>query len=66
MLDTNVLVSALLFPGERTNAMMEYIFKKHELVLSSYVVEEFKMVVRRKFSQKEAVVERLLLLINYG
>ena len=49
MLDTNVLISLILFPSERMNAMMEAIFMKHQLVLSSYVVEELKGVVRRKF-----------------
>ena len=42
MLDTNVLISALLFPSQKFNSIMEYIFE-HELVLSSYVVEELKV-----------------------
>lgn len=49
MLDTNVLISALLFPGTKMDAMMNYIFTNHQLVLSSYVVDELKNVVRRKF-----------------
>ena len=48
MLDTNVLISALLFPGTKMDAMMNYIFTNHQLVLSSYVVDELKNVVRRK------------------
>lgn len=40
MLDTNVLISALLFPGVKMDAMMNYIFTHHQLVLSSYVVDE--------------------------
>jgi len=40
MLDTNVLVSLLLFPNPRMNAMTEYIFTEHELVLSFYIVNE--------------------------
>ena len=63
MLDTNVLISALLFPGDRMNSMMNHIFTDHQLVLSSYVVEELKSVIRRKFSGKETAVNRLLL--NY-
>jgi hypothetical protein len=49
MLDTNVLISALLFPGAKMNAMMNCIFTQHELVLSSYVVNELKSVIKRKF-----------------
>jgi predicted nucleic acid-binding protein len=32
MLDTNVLVSMLLFPSEKMNTMMGHIFREHELV----------------------------------
>lgn len=35
MLDTNVLISALLFPGTKMNAMMDFIFTNNQLVLSS-------------------------------
>jgi len=66
MLDTNVLVSLLLFPGQRMNAMMEHIFAEHELVLSSFVVDELKEVVRRKFPAKEKVVDKLLLHMSYN
>lgn len=65
MLDTNVLISLLLFPNQRMNAMMEHIFKEHELVLSSFVVDELKDVVRRKFPAKVKVVDRLLLKMSY-
>jgi predicted nucleic acid-binding protein len=34
-------------------------------VLSSYVVEELKDVVRRKFSTKEQAIERLLLVMGF-
>ncbi len=66
MLDTNVLVSLLLFPNERMNAMMERIFSEHELILSSFVVSELKDVVQRKFPAKARVVDRLLLKMSYS
>ena len=59
MLDTNVLISALLFPGTKMDAMMNYIFTNHQLVLSSYVVDELKNVVRRKFPGKEMIINIL-------
>ncbi len=65
MLDTNVLISAILFSGDKINNMMNYIFLRHQLVLSSYVVEELKSVVRRKFPKKEPVIEKLLLMMSY-
>lgn len=65
MLDTNVLISALLFPGAKMNAMMNCIFTQHELVLSSYVVNELKSVIKRKFPQKELVIDKLLMVMSF-
>ena len=38
---------------------------EHQLVLSSYIVEELKDVARRKFSDKVGVVDTLLAKMNY-
>ena len=65
MLDTNVLISALLFPGVKMDAMMNSIFTQHQLVLSSYVVDELKSVVRRKFPKKESTIEKLLMTMSF-
>lgn len=65
MLDTNVLISLLLFPNARMKQMMEYIFTKHELVLSSFVLDELRDVIARKFQSKVFVIERLLLKMEY-
>ena len=63
MLDTNVLISALLFPGTKMDAMMNYIFTNHQLVLSS--VDELKNVVRRKFPGKEMIINKLLIMMSF-
>lgn len=65
MLDTNVLISALLFPGSKMDLLMNCIFTQHQLVLSSYVVEELKNVVTRKFPNKEQVINKLLIAMSY-
>ncbi len=65
MLDTNVLLSALLFPGERMNRMMQCIFEEHRLVLSSFVVDELNYVVRRKFPGKLKTVDGLLAAMGF-
>ena len=65
MLDTNVLVSLLLFPNPQMNEMIENIFAEHQLVLSSFVVDELKEVVKRKFPSKIKVVEELLMKMSY-
>ncbi len=38
---------------------------EHQLVLSSYIVDELKDVVRRKFVSKAGVVDALLAKMNY-
>lgn len=38
---------------------------EHQLVLSSYIVEELKDVVRRKFAGKAGVIDTLLAKMNY-
>ena len=65
MLDTNVLLSALLFPSARMNGMMRCIFEQHRLVLSSFVVEELAFVVQRKFPSKSTAVDKLLSAMSY-
>lgn len=65
MVDTNVLISLLVFSSKKMNQMMECIFMEHQLVLSSYIVEELKDVVRRKFPNKVAIVDTLLAKMNY-
>ncbi len=65
MVDTNVLISLLVFSSKKMNQMMECIFTEHQLVLSSYIVGELKDVVRRKFAGKAGVVDTLLAKMNY-
>ena len=60
-----MLVSLLLFPNPRMNAMTEHIFTEHELVLSSFVVDELKDVVRRKFPSKIKAVDKLLMKLSF-
>lgn len=65
MVDTNVLISLLVFSSMKMNRMMECIFTEYQLVLSSYIVEKLKDVVRRKFAGKAGVVDTLLAKMNY-
>ena len=64
-LDTNVLLSAILFPSERMNRMMRCIFEEHRLVLSSFIVEELGYVIQRKFPTKAAAVDQMLAAMSY-
>lgn len=65
MLDTNVIISALLFPSKRMNRLFQTIVIDHTMVISSYVIDELHTVVERKFPQKAMVVEKLLSSMSY-
>lgn len=65
MLDTNVLLSALMFPSEKMDAIMQTIFSEHTLVLSSFVVDELKAVVEKKFSRHAQTIDVLLSQMSY-
>lgn len=65
MLDTNVLLSVLLFPSERMNRMMQCIFDRHRLVLSSFIIDELTYVVERKFPARAKAVDALLAGMSY-
>jgi putative PIN family toxin of toxin-antitoxin system len=60
MLDTNVLISAFVFQSKHMTDMIDALTEKHTIVLSSYVIEELKMVVAEKFSHKSGCLGRFL------
>lgn len=65
MYDTNVLLSSILFPNQRFSQMLEYISQNHRLVLSSFVIEELFAVTKRKFPEKQKVIDRFLTDLSY-
>jgi len=52
MLDTNVLVSSIIFPNKRMDSLIYKVSIEHQLVLSSHVIEELLDVTKRKFPNK--------------
>ena len=65
MLDTNVLVSTILFPNDRMDSLLYKATIKYQLVLSSYIVDELLDVVERKFSAKKKDVDLFLTRVPY-
>lgn len=60
MIDTNILVSAILFSSTQMNELIRVINNKHKLILSSFVIDELVGVVDRKFKGKEKAVAQFL------
>ncbi|MCL1844993.1 MAG: putative toxin-antitoxin system toxin component, PIN family [Defluviitaleaceae bacterium] len=65
MLDTNILVSAFVFRSRKIYAVIDYIVSQHELVLSSYVVDELKDVISRKFPEKSSALDEFLTTLSF-
>ena len=60
MVDTNILISAILFPSGQAAKAFEKIIGEHELVIASYCVDELKKVVARKFPSKLSAIDLFL------
>jgi predicted nucleic acid-binding protein len=58
MLDTNVLISAVIFPNDRMNTLIYKAALSHQLVLSSYIIDELLEVTERKFPAKVKDIEK--------
>jgi len=65
MLDTDVLISMIIFPNKRFLQMLEFITQKHTLVLSSIVIDELIAVADRKFPAKKYIIESFLEKLSY-
>lgn len=65
MLDTNVLISAILFRSENLSRLIEKVAEEYTLVLSTYVIDELKAVVERKFPTKVKAIEKFLTVLSF-
>jgi putative PIN family toxin of toxin-antitoxin system len=65
MLDTNVLISAIIFPNERMDSLIYKAALDHQLVLSSYIIDELLDVTMRKFPKKIKDVDLFLTRLPY-
>jgi len=65
MADTNVMVSALLFPESLPARVLLHIADKHELVLCDHIVTELREVVSRKRPDLLGDIDVLLAQLAY-
>lgn len=65
MLDTNILISIVIFNSDKLKKMLIDICDKHTLVLSSYVIEELEEVTQRKFPSKKKNMAEFLFQLPY-
>lgn len=60
MIDTNILISAILFPNSLPAKALEKASLNHTVILSSYGIDEIHIVFQRKFKDKCLILEKFL------
>jgi putative PIN family toxin of toxin-antitoxin system len=50
--DTNIIISAGLFPESNIGRVLKHIMQNHNLVLSRYTLDELKEVFEKKFEKR--------------
>lgn len=65
LIDTNILISALLFPNSKPAKALLTVAKYHEMVLSDQNIQELREVLNRKAPQTLSDAEVLLAELSY-
>ena len=60
MLDTNILISAIIFPNNDINYFINHVIKDDKLFICDYVLNELELVIKRKFPDKTADFKRYI------
>ena len=60
MVDTNVILSAVIKRGSVPDCALRYVCGHHEMVLCDYIVHECYEVIERRFSQLTKSLDELL------
>jgi putative PIN family toxin of toxin-antitoxin system len=63
--DTNILVSAILFPKSKVADSFSIVLKDHSLVICQYSIEELEAVFRNKFPEKIESLQKFLGELTY-
>jgi putative PIN family toxin of toxin-antitoxin system len=65
MVDTNVLISTLVFRSEHLTKVIEKATEEYTLVLCSYVIDEIYNVVERKFPEHKSTINKFLSKLSF-
>lgn len=60
MIDTNIIISAILFPNSSPSRFIEEVTSKHSIVLCSHIIDELHRVFNKKFKDKLLYLEKFL------
>ena len=65
LVDTNILISAILFPHKKVAQTLLYIIEHHDVVLCDYNIIELREVINRKMPDKRSDAEAFLAGFSY-
>jgi putative PIN family toxin of toxin-antitoxin system len=60
LVDTNVLISAMIYPQSKPSSVLYYIAEYHDLVLTDYNIVELRRIAETKFARAQADVDIFL------
>ena len=60
MIDTNIIISAILFPNSLPSRFIEEVTSKHSIVLCSHIIDELHRDFNKKFKDKLLYLEKFL------
>jgi len=63
--DTNIIISAILFPKSKVAEAFAYILKAHHLIISNYIIDELEQVFNDKFAGKTQMLNNFLENLTY-
>ena len=65
LIDTNIIVSAALFPNGRVSDMIKQLVRRYDLCICTFSLDELFIVVNRKFKHKKNDVDEFLRELSY-
>ena len=65
MIDTNIIISAALFPGKQMKELFTLFINEYNLFLSTYSLSEVERVIARKFPEKARTMAIFLHELRY-
>jgi len=65
MVDSNIIISAALFPESSIGKILSHIAKNHKLVLCQHILDELSNVFKKKFPQREGLLNNFVSKLKY-
>jgi hypothetical protein len=65
MVDSNIIVSAGLFPESNVGKVLTHVVNNHKLVLCKYTIDEIKKVFKNKFPDRMEFLNKFIGELRY-